>query len=159
MSEEFWISFGAMRTCGARSRSSKEKKMFPSRIFSAFFMAVFALALTACSSGKPESTVETFYEAAAKGDVEKATEQISFSSVPAAQMMAAKGKVQMIVGEMQARIQANDGLDSVEILESKINEEGKLATVRSKVKFKNGKEQTENHRLIKEDDSWKILLK
>ena len=133
--------------------------MFPSRIFSVFFMTVFAFALAACSGGKPESTVETFYEAAAKGDVEKATEQISFASVPAAQMLAAKGKVQMIMGEMQARIQANDGLDSVDILESKIDEEKKLATVRSKIKFKNGKDQTETHRLINEDGSWKILLK
>lgn len=133
--------------------------MFRSRLFSVFFMTVFAFALTACSGGKPESTVETFYEAAAQGDVDKAIAQISFSGVPAAQMTAAKGKMQMIVGEMQARIQANDGLDEVEILESKVGEDGKTATVRAKVIFKNGKDKTESHRLIKEDGDWKLQLK
>ena len=133
--------------------------MFLSRILSVLSMAVFAFALAACSGGKPESTVETFYESAAHGDLDTVTEQISFASVPAAQMMAAKGKVQMIAGEMQARIQANDGLDSVEILETKVDDEKKMAMVRAKIKFKNGKEQTESHRLINENGTWKILLK
>jgi len=130
-----------------------------SRLFPALFLALMALVLTACSGGKPESTVEDFYRAAAKGDVDKATALISFASVPAAQMVQAKGKVQMIVGEMQSRIQANDGLDGVEILESRQDESGKSATVRAKVKFKNGKDQTETHRLVDEDGGWKILLK
>ena len=130
-----------------------------SRVFSVFFTAIFAFTLAACSGGSPESTIESFYKAAADGDVEKAAEQISFASVPAAQMTAAKGKVQMIVGEMQSRIQANDGLDSVEIVESKIDDEKKTARVRSRIVFNNGKDQTENHRLINEDGDWKILLK
>jgi len=133
--------------------------MTAARLVSIFWMAALSVLLVACSAGKPESTIEAFYRAAAKGDVEKATELISFGNVPAGQMVQAKGKVQMIVGEMQRRIQANDGLDTIEMVDVKVDEAGKTAAVRSKVKFKNGKEQVENHRLVKEDGDWKIQLR
>lgn len=133
--------------------------MFRSRFLSVFFITIFSFALAACSGSKPESVVETFYSAAEDGDVEKATSLISFANVPAPQMVAAKGKVQMIVGEMQSRIQANEGLKDVEIVESKVSEDGKTSTLRAKLKFKNGKEQIENHRLVKEDGDWKIVLR
>lgn len=129
------------------------------RIFSTLFLAAFALLLSACSGGQPESVVESFYEAAADGDVEKATELMALNNVPAAQMMQAKGKVQMIVGEMQNRINANGGLDDVEILESKVAESKKTAVVRVKIKYKNGKDQTQSHNMIDEDGDWKLLLK
>ncbi|MDX3906177.1 MAG: DUF4878 domain-containing protein [Pigmentiphaga sp.] len=133
--------------------------MLLARPFSTVFLALCALVLAACSGGKPESSLEAFYQAAAKGDVEKATEQISFAQVPAAQMVQAKGKVQMIVGEMQNRIKANDGLDKIEILDSKVDEAAKTAQVRVRVKYNNGKDQTESHRLVNEEGHWKILLK
>lgn len=129
------------------------------RTLSTFFLAAFALMLSACSGGQPESVVESFYKAAADGDVEKATDLIAFKNVPAAQMVQAKGKVQMIVGEMQNRINANGGLDEVEILESKVAESKKTAVVRAKIKYKNGKDQTQSHNVIDEDGSWKLLLK
>ncbi|OVZ55048.1 hypothetical protein CDO44_22625 [Pigmentiphaga sp. NML080357] len=129
------------------------------RPFSLFFLALFALVLAACSGGKPESSIEAFYRAAEKGDVEKATEQISFAQVPAAQMVQAKGKVQMIVGEMQNRIKANDGLDKIQVEESTVDEAGKTAQVRVKIKYKNGKDQGQTHKLVNEDGHWKILLK
>ncbi|AZG11496.1 DUF4878 domain-containing protein [Pigmentiphaga sp. H8] len=130
-----------------------------SRPFSIFMLALFALVLAACSGGKPESAIEAFYRAAAKGDVEKATEQISFAQVPAAQMVQAKGKVQMIVGEMQSRINANDGLDRIEMEQVTVDEAGKAAQVRARIKYKNGKDQTQVHKLVNEDGTWKILLK
>lgn len=129
------------------------------RVFSVFFMTVFAFALAGCSGGKPETVVESFYSAAEDGKVEDATALISFSNVPPNQMVAAKGKIQMIVGEMQSRIQANEGLKDVEVLESTISEDGNSATLRTKLLFNNGKDQVENHRLVKEDGDWKILLK
>jgi hypothetical protein len=117
------------------------------------------LALAACSSNSsPESTLQAFYQAAANADVEKATALISFRDVPAAKMVAAKGKVQMIVGEMQATVQANGGLDKVEILETKMDEAGQTATIKAKLTYKNGKEHNERHTLRKEDDGWKLVL-
>ena len=84
---------------------------------------------------------------------------MALKNVPAAQMMQAKGKVQMIVCEMQNRINANGGLDDVEILESKVAESKKTAVVRVKIKYKNGKDQTQSHNMIDEDGDWKLLLK
>ncbi|MDQ8031470.1 hypothetical protein CEG14_01985 [Bordetella genomosp. 1] len=129
------------------------------RAFQVLWLAFFAVALTACSGGKPESTVEALYRAAEKGDVDKAVEQISFAGVPENQMLQAKGKVQMIVGEMQRRIQTNGGVDKVETLESKVDEQSKTAVVRTRLVFKNGKDVTETHRLVQEDGAWKLRLK
>jgi len=103
-----------------------------SRPYSIFLLALFALLLSACSGGKP---------------------------LAAAQMVQAKGKVQMIVGEMQNRIKANDGLDKIEMDQVTVDEAGKTAQVRARIKYKNGKDQTQVHKLVNEDGTWKILLK
>lgn len=131
-----------------------------SRAFYGIWLALFAVALTACSgSGKPEATVEALYRAAEKGDVEKAIAQISFSQVPADQQVQAKGKVQMIVGEMQRRITQNGGIAKIETLNSTIDDATKSAVLRTRLEFKNGKDVTETHRLVQEDGAWKLRLK
>ncbi|WP_337245934.1 DUF4878 domain-containing protein [Luteimonas sp. gir] len=129
------------------------------RLSAVCFLVLATLALAACSSAKPEATVQAFYEAAAKGDVEKATAQVSFADVPANGMVQAKGKVQMIVGEMQSRIDANDGLDKVEVIESSIDDEGETARVQVRVVFDNGKDLTETHHMVRDDGKWKIRLR
>ncbi|VFR49500.1 hypothetical protein ANT2_2568 [plant metagenome] len=130
-----------------------------SRIWSFFMLAAFSALLSACSGGSPESVVETFYKAAAKGDTDTAVKQISFAKMDAGQTNQAKGKVQMMVGEMQRRADANGGLDKVEVLESKIEENGESARVRVKLVFKNGKTSDESGRLLKDDGDWKMALK
>ncbi|MGV8399276.1 DUF4878 domain-containing protein [Pseudomonas aeruginosa] len=132
--------------------------MLQKRILSTLLFVMAALLLGACSGGKPESTIDAFYRAAAKGDVEAATKLMSFANVPAAKMVQAKGKVQMIVGEMQTRIQANDGLDTMTVVQTQTDEKDENAVVLVELRFKNGKTQKQNHRLIKEDGSWKLLL-
>lgn len=132
--------------------------MILSRLLSIFFMAVCSVGLVACSGGTPASAVKAFYSAAAQGDVEETVELVSFSNLPAAQIIVAKSKVQIIVGEIQSRIQANEGLEGVEILESSLSDDGKRATLRVRLEFKNGKDKIESHRLAKEDGEWKILI-
>ncbi|WJV25600.1 MULTISPECIES: DUF4878 domain-containing protein [Pseudomonas] len=133
--------------------------MLRSRLRSTFFLAIAALLISACSGGKPDATIDAFYRAVVKGDVGTASKLVSFTDVPAAKMIEAKGKLQMIVGEMQSRIQANDGLDTLEVLDSQINESGSTAAVQVKLTFKNGKVLTKIHQLVKEDGSWKLLLR
>jgi len=122
----------------------------------AFCLLMLATVLLAACSAKPESAVTTFYKAAAAGDVEKATAQISFSNVNANEMMQAKGKLQMMIGELKSKIDANDGLKKVEVVES--NREGDNANVQAKLIFNNGKDKTESHNLVREDGKWKIKL-
>lgn len=64
----------------------------------------------------------------------------------------------MIVGEVQNRINANDGFDSVETLNSVISDDGNQATIQSQINYGNGKSTTENTRLVKIDGDWKISL-
>jgi phage shock protein A len=116
-------------------------------------------ALSACSGGKPEDTLEAFYRAAEKGDVEKATKQVSLANVKDAQLTQAKGKVQMIVGEVQGKLKANGGFDSLEVVESKVDPDGKTADLRVKLKFGNGTDKQERARLVKESDGWKIVIR
>jgi major membrane immunogen (membrane-anchored lipoprotein) len=129
------------------------------RCFKVVVAVLIVSMLAACSGGKPEDTLDRFYRAAEKGDVDTAVKQMSFASVPAEKMVQAKGKIQMIVGEAQNLIKANGGYDSLEVIESKIAEDGKTATVRAKLKFKNGKDKSDSARLVKEDDGWKIVLR
>lgn len=119
----------------------------------------FGLALAACSDAKPESVLETFYQALAAGDAETAARQISYSRVPAAYMGQANGRVRRLAGKIQDRIQANDGLDKVEMVEVHMAEDGKTAKIRARLKFRNGKERLQNHRLVHEGSGWKIVLK
>ncbi|WP_251977442.1 DUF4878 domain-containing protein [Salinicola avicenniae] len=120
------------------------------------FLLMTAMTLVACSGGDPESTASAFYEAAAEGDVDGAVELISFAGVGANEMVQAKGKVQMIVGNLESRVAANDGLDTVETLETQVSEDGQTAVVRSRITFGNGKSTSENTRLVKEDGDWKV---
>ncbi|MFC0268927.1 DUF4878 domain-containing protein [Kushneria aurantia] len=122
-------------------------------------LLIMTLMLAACSSStQPEETVERFFNAAAKGDSDTAIEQISFAGVGANDMAAAKGKIQMIAGQMQSQIESNGGIESLETLESTISEDGQHATVRTRVTFGNGQSTTDQTRLVKQDGDWKITL-
>lgn len=123
-----------------------------------FALFLTAAMLVACSGGKPEETVDAFYHTTADGNVDDAVKLISFSGVGANEMVQAKGKVQMVVGELHNRIEANDGLDTVETVKSETSEDGQKAMVSSKIIFGNGKSMNENAKLIKDDGNWKIVL-
>jgi len=122
----------------------------------AFCLLLLAIVLLAACSSKPESVVETFYKSAAAGNIEKATEQISFAGVDANEMVQAKGKIHMIIGEIKNQIDANDGLNKVEVIESNID--GDSAKAQVKLIFNNGKDNTDSYDLVHEDGKWKIKL-
>ena len=129
------------------------------RPFVLMSLLLTVLTLAACSSSKPEAAVQQFYRAVEKGQIDKAIEHFSFADVSADSMVQAKGKVQMVVGEMKSRIDANDGLDKVEVLESNVDEGGETARVRVRLVFGNGKDTTESHRMRRDDGKWKIVLR
>jgi hypothetical protein len=74
----------------------KEHPMRPSRPIATFFLCCAVFALAACSS-KPESAAEAFYLAAEKGNVEKASAQVSFADLDAGEMERVREKVQVVV--------------------------------------------------------------
>jgi len=119
-----------------------------------YLLATIAL-LSACSA-KPESTIQAFYKAVAAGNVDKAIEQVSFAGVEAKEMTSAKGKLQMIIGEMKKQIDANNGLKQAEIINSSVD--GDKASVQVKIIFNNGKDTTGPHDLVCENGKWKIVV-
>ena len=62
------------------------------------------LTLFGCSDGKPEDFARTFYAAVAAGRFEDVVNMFSLDGVPSDDRMAARGKITMIVSEMEARI-------------------------------------------------------
>jgi len=132
--------------------------MPPSRLLKVSVLLLVSLLLTACSSSKPEATVDALYQAAIKRDVDKATEYLALGNIPESELFQAKGKVQIIIGEIAQTIEQNDGLKRIEVLESEIDEEADTAHVEVKLIFKNDEEDTESFRLRREDGKWKIIL-
>lgn len=118
-----------------------------------------SLGLTACfGGGAPMDVVRDFYAAIADGNAEKATKYMALKQVSANEMQMVKGKVAMMVAEGKSTVDANDGLDKIEMLQENLAEDGNSAQVKVQVTFKNGKTKNEGFKLIKEDGDWKIRL-
>jgi len=132
--------------------------MHPSRLLYTGFLILVGVLLAACSSSKPESTVEAFYQAAAKRDVDKVMEQFALGDISGDELMMTKGKVQMMVGQMAAQIEENGGIKRIEVLESSVDKDGDSARVQIKLIFNDGSEQVESNRLRREGGKWKILM-
>jgi len=132
--------------------------MYPSRLLYTGFLILASLLLAACSSSKPESTVEAFYQAAAKRDVDKVMEQFALAEISGDQLLMTKGKVQMMVGQMAAQIEENGGIKRIEVLESSVDKDSDIAQVQIKLIFGNGEEQIESNSLRREGGKWKILM-
>jgi len=133
--------------------------MTAARLIRTFFLSLTVLALAACgASDKPEDVVQAWYKAAVAGDADAATKHLYLDEVPADEMAMAKGKVQMIVGEIANRAKANDGLKKIEALETSIEADQDRATVKVRLTFGNGKDQTESVRLRRSDKKWKVVI-
>jgi len=130
-----------------------------SRPFYTGFLMLLSVLLVACSSSKPESAVEALFKAMSKQDVDKVVELYALGEVPENQKLQAKGKIQMIVGQVAAQMEANGGLKRVDIVESTIADDGQTATIRATIIFNNGKEDTSPIRLRLEDGKWKIVMR
>ena len=126
------------------------------RALSVLWMSLFALALVACSTPTPEDVVRDFYKAVAGNRIDEAVGYFSLVDVKENDMAAAKGKLQMIAGELSSRIATNDGLDSVTT--TVVEQTDETARVKVELKFKNGKTLDESHDLVKDSGKWKIEL-
>lgn len=107
------------------------------------------LLLAGCSKS-PESTVESFYQAIAKGEITEAQGYVSAQLVA----MLGQGKLSAALSGETGRIRACGGIKSVDV---KLQGEGEVRTGTAVVSY-GGKcpTKTENIKLIKEDGKWKI---
>jgi hypothetical protein len=122
-------------------------------------MISLALLLAACgSNNKPEDFTKQFYQTIAAGKIDQAVGMFSYQDVKESDMTTARGKVTMVVGHMQSKIEESGGLKSVEILSVETAGDTQ-ANIEVKLHFNNGSSETDRLRLIREQDGWKIQLK
>jgi hypothetical protein len=123
----------------------------------ALWMSLFALSLAGCAPASPDSVVQNFWKAVADNRVDEAVGYFSLKDVKENDLTSAKGKVQMIVGQLHSDIQKKGGLESV--LTTVGEQTDTTAKVKAEVKFKNGTSKSENFNLVKDSDgSWRIKL-
>jgi uncharacterized protein YbaA (DUF1428 family) len=122
----------------------------------ALCMSFFALAVVGCSSSTPEGVVQDFYKAVAANKVDDAIAYFSLRDVEKNDLTAAKGKMQMLVGEAHSQIEKRGGLESVTATMGEQKDD--FARVRVELKFKNGETRGENVTLVKDDGDWKIRI-
>ena len=125
------------------------------RRFLVLWISLFALALAGCSSS-PEDVVKDFYKAVADNRVEDAVGYFSLQGIKENDLTQAKGKFQMMVGELHSTIKARGGLDSV--LATPGEQKDDSVRVEVELKFKNGTTKKESLKLAKESGKWKIRL-
>lgn len=129
--------------------------MHPIRL-TAGWLLMLATLLSACMSytnDTPQGTVQLFYRAIADGDTALALEQVIHP-----RDSTERNKQRTAIEEMHTAIQANQGLENVQILQSTLTHQGTQANMQVTLIFKNGKTNLEDMRLHQQDGSWKILL-
>lgn len=119
---------------------------------------VLACSLSACGGGGPETFAEHFYETVAEGETEQAVELFSAQDMQAVGMIDMRSKVTMLVGQMRSRIDGAGGLESVEVVN--VNEIGdNRATVDVILHLGDGSTLSEQLKLVREDDQWRVDLR
>ncbi|HUW25437.1 MAG TPA: DUF4878 domain-containing protein [Gallionella sp.] len=119
---------------------------FQNTWFAAILCAVF---LTGCGKS-PESTVENFYKAVAKGEITEAQSYVSAQLVG----MLGQPKLSTVLSAQTEQIRACGGIKNVTV---KLQGEGEVRTGTSTVTYsENCPPKTEKTKLVKEDGEWKI---
>ncbi|MCO7636818.1 DUF4878 domain-containing protein [Pseudomonas sp. S 311-6] len=129
--------------------------MHPIRL-TACLMVMLTTLLSACmtySNNTPNGTVQLFYQAIADGNTALALEQVIHPGDS-----TERNKQRAAIEEMHTGIQANQGLENVRILQSRLTHQGTQANVQAELVFKNGKTSLEDMRLHEQNHVWKILL-
>jgi hypothetical protein len=111
---------------------------------------LFIALLVSCAGRTPSSAVKDFYRAVEEGDTDTAIALI----VPETVNLIGEQKIRSGLQDQGLKIKAKGGISSIEITDEQ--EVGEVATVVATLKFGNGSEERENHKLRKQNGKWKI---
>ena len=130
-------------------------------LFAAVTMILFTAGCSGGNAGKsPKDIEKAIYNELQKGNYEKAVEML-FENVESDDDTPAEQKAEVMKAFTEKTKQSADakgGLKSFEILEEKIAEDGKTATVTTKVTYGNGTEDTQNSTYVNKDGVWKLNM-
>ncbi|RMH42604.1 MAG: DUF4878 domain-containing protein [Gammaproteobacteria bacterium] len=121
------------------------------KILIVFAILLGATLLTGCSAG-PGKTVQRFFVAIDKGEIEEAIGYLSSSTIQS--LGYDKWRAALI--EASNQMAAEGGLKSVKVVEETVK--GDIAQVTVKIVMGNGSEESDSVDLIKEDGDWKIRI-
>lgn len=134
--------------------------MYFLKVLKFFFVSVAcALFLTACGGGDtPEAVAQDFMKAIVAGDTDKVISAIDIPAEEAAQLEQMRPKLDMIFKEMKKEMDATGGgVKSIEVVSSKISDDGNTAQVVLKVELKNGESKDLPPLPLKKvDGKWKV---
>ena len=121
-----------------------------------FVLGMLALIMTACSAPAPEDVVKDFYKAVVDNRTEDAVNCFALNNVKGNDLTMMRGKIMMVVGNLQSGIKKQGGLDS--ITTTLVKKDKNTAEVKVEIKYKNGKTEKTSMKLADESGKWKISM-
>ena len=123
-------------------------------------IASFVLLTTSCgtsSSSSPADISKNIIKNAEKGNFDAIIDVFATNGKELTAEEKAKLTAMLQMG--QEEMKKKDGIKSVEVIEEVINEAGDKATVKMKVVYGNGNEDTQTNKFVMEDGKWKYTMK
>lgn len=119
-------------------------------------IVLIAMAAVACSGGSnsPEATVKNYLSFVQKGKIDKALDLVYFKNE-----LTKEDKdqlVQLFSEKIKSEYEKKGGLQSFEIGEATVSEDGNSAKVKYTLKFGNGTTEDDTQKLVKVDGKWLI---
>lgn len=123
-------------------------------------IASFLFFTTSCgtsSSSSPSDLAQKMLKFSEKGDVDGFIAVLATDGKEITDEEKAKLTAMLLKGKED--IEEEGGIKSNEVIEENINEAGDRATVKVKVIFGNGEEDTLTYKFVMEDGKWKYSMK
>lgn len=116
-------------------------------------IALVAILFAGCSSDKPVDVVKSYLNSCKSENFDKAIQCFDLNDE------MKKEEIEALVAKMKAGYAETSGIDKFEILTEEIDDEAGKANIEAKIIFKDGTEDVENYKLLKnEKGDWKIDL-
>lgn len=113
------------------------------------FTLLLLVWLAGCGGGAPNTIVEDFYRSLEAGETSKAAAMLSNST----RSFMGDAKLKAMMGEQTEAIQKKGGIAKITVTGEP---KAELAVFDVVIDFKNGSQETDKVKLIKEDGDWKI---
>ena len=117
-------------------------------------MAIVVLAFAACGSKSPEGAAKSFLKYYQNGDYAAMVDQMHFSKDISDDDKAQFAE--MLQGKIAPEIEKKGGIDSFEIGEVEMAEDGQSAKVKYTLHFGNGTDSNDDMKLVLVDGKWML---
>lgn len=124
------------------------------KILFACCLAMMALAFTSCGGNSPVGVVNEYIECLKSGDYEKAVDLMHFNKE-----LTDEDKQQLVdflKDKMGKSIESKQGIASFTVDNADLSEDGESANVSYTINYGDGTSKTDNGKVVKVGNEWKI---